>query len=147
MVPLADLLNHLSRDANQSNSVATMVERSTRCLSLEQQLMALRDGLSPGFEETRRSLAEPEYVKKQRTVVKLRKWLLRCNEPYHADHKARLLQRPNTPAPTISHRCSVRIRPDDILGTCPAMCGSVKGDHRSSVRYLHASTIFSQLVS
>ncbi|EON61503.1 hypothetical protein W97_00718 [Coniosporium apollinis CBS 100218] len=72
MVALAQLLRELSHEVYQSNSTLTLTERSARSLSLDKRLMVWKDQLPPTLNLEKTSLVEPEWVSKQKIVLRLR---------------------------------------------------------------------------
>lgn len=76
MVGLAQLLRELSHEVYQSDSTLTLAERSVRSLSLDKRLMDWKDQLPPTLSLEKMSLVEPEWVSKQKIVLRLRQCLL-----------------------------------------------------------------------
>ncbi|OCL04280.1 hypothetical protein AOQ84DRAFT_271052, partial [Glonium stellatum] len=72
MVPLAQLLKQLWSEVYQSNINTNLSEKSLKSLCLDRQLIQWRAQLPSILDLEKTSLTEPEYITKQKIVLKLR---------------------------------------------------------------------------
>ena len=75
MVDLAIILADVAANTNQFDDQSTMIEKSRRSAELEMRLEDWTASLPRVLDFKTASLTESELVMKQKTVLKLRKWL------------------------------------------------------------------------
>lgn len=81
MVTLAQLMDELSQEVYQSDDLKSLAERSNKCLDIDRRLIQWKSNLPVSLDFDKTSLVEPEWVAKQKVVLRKRKFsilVLRC---------------------------------------------------------------------
>jgi hypothetical protein len=76
MVPMAQIMERLSQEIYQSDDTKSLEERSKKCLEIDRNLHAWKSQLPSSLDFDRTSLTEPEWVSKQKVVLRNRKFTL-----------------------------------------------------------------------
>jgi hypothetical protein len=73
MVPMAQIMEQLSQEIYQSDKTKSLEERSKKCLEIDRSLLEWKSRLPPSLDFDKTSLTEPEWVSKQKVVLRNRK--------------------------------------------------------------------------
>jgi hypothetical protein len=73
MVALAQLMDQLSQEIYQSDDPKSLAERSSKCLDIDRRLILWKSNLPNCLDFDKTSLTEPEWVAKQKVVLRNRK--------------------------------------------------------------------------
>jgi hypothetical protein len=73
MVPMAQIMEQLSKEIYQSDNTKSLEERSKKCLEIDQRLLKWKSQLPSSLDFEKTSLTEPEWVSKQKVVLRNRK--------------------------------------------------------------------------
>jgi hypothetical protein len=74
MVPMARIMEQLSKEIYQSDNTKSLEERSKKCLGIDQSLLKWKSQLPPSLDFEKTSLTEPEWVSKQKVVLRNREY-------------------------------------------------------------------------
>jgi hypothetical protein len=75
MVALAQLMDQLSQEIYQSDDPKSLADRSNKCLDIDRRLIQWKSNLPASLDFDKTSLVEPEWVAKQKVVLRNRKLL------------------------------------------------------------------------
>jgi hypothetical protein len=74
MVALAHLMDQLSQEIYQSDDPKSLAERSSKCLDIDRRLIQWKSNLPVSLDFDKTSLIEPEWVAKQKVVLRNREF-------------------------------------------------------------------------
>jgi hypothetical protein len=72
MVPMAQIMERLSQEIYQSGDTKNLEQRSKKCLAIDRSLLEWKSKLPSSLDFDRTSLTEPEWVSKQKVVLRNR---------------------------------------------------------------------------
>lgn len=106
MIALAQLMDQfMSQEIYQSDDPKSWVERSSKCLDIDRRLIQWKSNLPLALDFDKTSLVEPEWVAKQKVVLRNRRSSLMVESRRMHLTDTRLLEFPNLDPPTFSDRC------------------------------------------
>lgn len=109
MVALAHLMDQLSQEIYQSDDPKSLAERSSKCLDIDRQLIQWKGNLPVSLDFDRTSLTEPEWVAKQKVVLRNRKFREVHNLGNISLTWDRLLELSNSDPPAFPDSCGYGI--------------------------------------
>jgi hypothetical protein len=74
MVALANLMDQLSQEIYQPDDPKSLAERSRKCIDIDRRLILWKRNLPISLDFDKTSLIEPEWVAKQKVVLRNRKF-------------------------------------------------------------------------
>lgn len=100
MIALAQLMDQLSQEIYQSDDPKSLVERSSKCLDIDRRLIQWKSNLPLSLDFDKTSLVEPEWVAKQKVVLRNRESIEILDVSNIDLTRSRLLEFANLDPPT-----------------------------------------------